>query len=57
MVIESRFLSIGKGPVSSAGGKSDRIRTSESELRHGVPDQSPKQFRLRDPKGSENLIN
>lgn len=51
---ETRFLSIAKEPESSVVGKSDRVRTSEAELRDGAPDQSPKQFRLRESKGSES---
>lgn len=39
-------LSVVKGPELSAGGKPDRMRTM------GARDQSPKQFRLRQSKGS-----
>lgn len=48
---ESRFLSTAEGPESSAGGKPDRMGTSEAKLPDGAPDQSPKQFRLRESKG------
>lgn len=41
---ESRFLSTAEGPESSAGGKPDRIRTSEAKLPDGAPDWSPKQL-------------
>lgn len=47
------FSVIIKGPELSAGGKLDRRRTSEwSKAWRWGPDQSPKQFRLTESKGS-----